>query len=287
MIGKEFRQLRFEGLTAIVGTIVVCFALSSFGQDATVNFTGITNSDSFAGGYVDPYAGTVIINNSQLNPNGLLICDDFYDHINNGETWTANAIQASSLNSGNVGNTLFGNQIGLNGYAALASLMTDLFVPQASNQTLQAYQQNQADLSAAIWYITSGNNQVDQNNGNDYVLNGNDLDSAAAGYVSSALATYRPLGASGNANDGNALLSDLWILAPYPDTPANGGLDTPPQEMWAWDSSTAPRFTPPAPPVTPVSEGGGNLSYLLLAGCAIGGGVLFRSRSRFAKLRKG
>jgi hypothetical protein len=246
-------KIRVGVLVAVVGVVVLCLSASAFGQNSTVYFTGITTGQSFGGGYSDPYAGTVSVNGSTLDNNGLIVCDDFYDEIYIPETWTANAVQASSLTTANIGNTLFGDPstihgnsvggIGLGGYAALASLVQQLLAAAPNSQA-------QVDLSSAIWYITSGGTDV----GGTYSIDGYALDSNAETDVKNALAF-------GNSQAGlNALAGDtnLWILTPNPNLGSNN-----PQEMW-----------------TEVPEGGAALLYLLLAGAACFGALVFGSRNQ-------
>ena len=242
-----------ERLTVIAGSVLFCFTVPASGQ-TTINFTGITNSQVFGGGYVDPYAGTVTYNGTPINNGGLIVCDDYKDEIYIPETWNVTAIQASSLNSSNIGDTLFGGTIGLDGYAAVASLVSDLL--GTTNQYTQA------DLSSAIWWITSGGTS----SGSVYTLNGYTLDSAAVGYINGALTAYGPFGLGDDTSAANtALAADtkLWVLTPYPNSQPLG--DGRPQEMWI-----------------SVPEGGTASMYLLLAGAACFGAMFLISRKRSA-----
>jgi hypothetical protein len=249
---------RARGLAAIVGLVAFTFASPVFGQQATVDFTGIINTQSFGGGYADPYAGTVTYRGSTLNSNGEIVCDDYYDEIYLPETWTATVIQASSLTSADVTATLFGSSIGINGYAAVAGLINLMYA--TTNQSTQD------DLSAAIWWLTSGGTNIGTSSP-DYVLNGYTLDSGASAYVSAALAAYGTLGTHTTLQESgaqSALAADtsLYILNPVANSQPSG--DGRPQEMWV----TAP-------------EGGGALLYLLLAGASCFGAIYFNSHNRF------
>src|ERR1035437_985529 len=171
---KTMKNKRAKGLVAIAGSVLLCLALPAFSQTATVDFTGIINTQSFGGGYADPYAGTVTYNGSTLNSNGEIICDDYYHEISTGETWRATVTQASSLNPGDVvADTRFGGTIGINGYAAVAGLVSDML---ATNS-----QQMQDDISAAIWWLTSGGTK--SGSPPVYKLNGYTLDPGASTYV--------------------------------------------------------------------------------------------------------
>jgi hypothetical protein len=75
---------------------------------------------------------------------------------------------------------MFGSKIGLDGYAAVASLVTDMLA--TSSQTAQD------DITSAIWWITSGRTV---SNG-VYKLNGYTLDSAVDSYIAAALTLYGP-----------------------------------------------------------------------------------------------
>jgi hypothetical protein len=237
--------------------MVLCFALPAFGsQNAIVDFTGIINTQSFGGGYADPYAGTVTYNGSTLNPNGEIICDDYYDEIFIPETWQASVTQASSLTTADVATDVkFGGTIGINGYAAIAGLVTDMLA--TSNRSTQD------DLSAAIWWLSSGGTGAGTL-ASPYMLNGYTLDSGATAYVTSALSAYGTLGMHTSAQNTaaqNALDADtnLVILTPVNGTQSQGG---PPQEMWI---------------VTP--EGGAAVMYLMLAGASCFGACFLRSHN--------
>jgi hypothetical protein len=241
-------------LAGIIGVAALCFTIQAFGQ-VTVNFTGpISTSPTFEGAYTDPYAGTVTSGAQILNPNGLLICDDFADHVSNGETWQANAIQVSTLTLANIGQTLFGSTIGLNGYAAVASLV-ELLINTNNTQT-------QADLSAAIWYITD--KAADNPSGGLLYLgaiNSSDvLDTAAANYVTTAEGTYGALLGPETPNAINGLLADTNLTILDPTTSG-------PQEMFMVNSVNAP-------------EGGATALYLLFAGVACFGTMRLKSRNQ-------
>jgi hypothetical protein len=254
-------KIKVGKLIAIAGSLLFCIALPAFGsQNATVDFTGIINTQSFGGGYADPYAGTVTYNGSTLNPNGEIICDDYYDEIFIPETWQATVTQASSLTSVDAaGDVKFGSTIGINGYAAIAGLVTDML---ATND-----RSTQDDLSAAIWWLSSGGTGAGTL-ASPYMLNGYALDPGATAYVAAALSAYGTLGTHTSAQNNaaqNALDADtnLVILTPVDGTQSQGG---PPQEMWI---------------ITP--EGGAAAMYLLLAGATCFGAMFFTSRNRMVR----
>ncbi len=179
-----------------------------------------------------------------------MICDDYYDHISGGESWTATAYQVSSLNAGNLAtDTLFGGAPGwgtvgltaLQGYEALAYLVNDMFMNGVGNSGLQNA------ISEALWYLTSNAST----NGAGILLSS--LSSQAQALVAyvqnisnlSALSTY----------------TNLWL---YTQPFAPPGV----QEMWGQIN---------------VPEGGAALLYLLLAGGSCFGAMFFRSRNQVSR----
>jgi hypothetical protein len=246
---KEMR-IRMRRLAAIVGFIGLGLALPAFGQSDgsgfTVNFTTPNNPVIFGDGYADPYNGTVTYNNGpSINPNGLIVCDDYNDNINENTHWPATGIQASTLANGtNLSDTMFGTKgtmIGLLGYAEVANLVSQMFSTTNNQQ--------QGDLSAAIWWITSGGKV---SSGGVYSLNGVTLNANASALLSAVLqlASTNPTALlTALANDTN-----LWILTPS----GYGTNGQQPQEMWI--------STP---------EGGATLLYLLLAGLTCFGAMRF------------
>jgi hypothetical protein len=261
-------KIKLGGLAVITGAVLFSLALPAHGQNpptATVNFTGITNGNIFGDGYVDPYAGTVKINGVQVNPNGLIVCDDYNDNIYlPSETWNATAIQASTLGTTTpITDALFGGatlgyaNIGVNGYAAVASLVSQLL---SLNSSVPAQAVTQGYLSGAIWYITSNGsipfsylNPIEQN----FVTVAEAPFGGSSGIGQSSSAAISALGAD----------TTLWVLTPILGTQSTGGR---PQEMW-----TDPMSVP---------EGGAALLYLLLAGGVCFGAMFLSRRNRFANL---
>jgi hypothetical protein len=239
-------RIRVRGLSAVIALVGLWFAVPAFGQTdgSTFNLSvsGPDNSVVVGDGYADPYNGTASYNGSNINPNGLIVCDDYNHNVTAGETWTATGMQASTLTSGNVDNTRFGSSIGLLGYAEVANLVTQLL--STNNQQLQA------DISSAIWWITSGGTKI----GSNYSFDGVSLDANAVALLKAVLGTSSSTLLSQLAKDTN-----LWIM-----TPTSGGPNSP-QEMWV---------------ETP--EGGAALMYLLLAALACYGAMFLRNRNRFA-----
>jgi hypothetical protein len=187
-------------LTAVLlsGTFV-------FGQTTNLSFNGGYQGSNW--NYGNETVGTGFydgsINGVQAGlgqPGGLgMICDDFRDNVYGGETWTANAINASSLTSSNLGQTLFGSTIGVAGYQEVAYLVYQMFTTNPNAATQAAY-------SEAIWALT-----------------GSGVD--ASKLTGLALTLYNNVKAGGETLTASQLAS-LWIY-----TPSSRGPNEP-QEMW-------------------------------------------------------
>jgi hypothetical protein len=245
--GKTMKP-RALAIAALAAIASLCITYPAYGQDdVTVDFSG-GGSTTWIGpnpdgsGNIDVYAG--IYNGTVSGIPGAnpgIICDDYEDSITAGETWTATALNAASLNSSNINQTLFGATIGLEGYAEVATLVSYMFNGKSGY--------TQAELSSAIWYITSvGNATLSSNLWNA-------LDANAQALVTSLQKEF-----SGNLSAAEAALlgfSNLWILTPVPD--AHGG----PQEMWV-----------------EAAEGGAAALYLLLAAFSCCGALYLKRRQQ-------
>ncbi len=202
--------MRFKslGIAVIAALVLVSLAPAAFGQDdVTVTFNG-GGSTTWAGGpdgdvYAGIYNGTV---SGLPGANPGIVCDDYKDNIVAGEVWTATALDAASLNTTNIDQTLFGSTIGLDGYAEVATLVSDMFSGKSSY--------TQAELSSAIWYITGGG-----------LVTFSSLDANAQALVNTLKAEYGSLSATG-AEAVLAQYANLWILTPSPEGPGEA------QEMW-------------------------------------------------------
>jgi len=236
-------KIKAKGFAAIVGLAVLCLGVPAFGQAVvSVDFTGgyTTTFEDFGAGI---YSATI---NGASSPG--IICDDFNDEVTSGEKWNANAYEASSLASGNLGNTLFGGSIGLTGYAEVATLVSLMFGNGTSYGAITGI--TQSELSSAIWDLTTPGG-----------ISG--LDSKA-----NALVAAVKLAFNGNLSGATAYLAtltNLWILTPDPKTGVGSGE---PQEMWTENLS--------------VPEGGAALLYLTLAGLTCFGAMFFRYVAAFA-----
>ncbi len=193
---------RVRGL-AVVAAALLCFALPALGQNTNVFFNGGFQGDIYGGG-ADGNVGTGFydgsINGVIVGPGGSspgMVCDDYSHDITAGESWTANGINAASLNAGNIGQTEFGAAIGLSGYTEIAYLVNQMFSTNPNSAT-------QSAISQAIWFITSGGAST----------KGGLLAGAALTFFNNAIAF------GGSLSD----FANLWVYTPLPN---NG-----PQEMW-------------------------------------------------------
>jgi len=230
-----------RAFVTVLGLSVFCFGVPAFGQAVvSVDFTGgyTATFEDFGAGI---YSATI---NGASSPG--IICDDFKDEVTSGEKWNANAYQASSLTSSNIGETLFGNSIGLTGYAEVATLVSMMFGNGTSYGGINGI--TQSDLSSAIWDITTP--------GGISGLNGK-----AKHLVKAVEWAFN--GSNSKATAYLDTLTNLWILTPDPKSGVGSGE---PQEMWTERLN--------------VPEGGSALMYLLLAGFTCFGAMFFKNRSQ-------
>ena len=234
-------KIKLGGLAAIIGSAVLCLTLPAFGQ-VTVTYNGpgagdgtatLTDSQGTSTAYTGNYNATIT---GLPGASSTVVCDDFNHSISIGQTWNASALQASSLNAGNIGNTEFGATIGLGGYAEVATLVAALFNGTTTLGGISGL--TVTDLSEAIWAITTPGGITGglSNNAKSLVTW---LTNNVGNLGGSALATYL------------AQYPNLWILTPNPKSGTQ-------QELW-----------------TSVPEGGAALLYLLLAGLACFGAMKF------------
>lgn len=239
----KIRAIKWAGLA---GSLLFCSGLQAIAQQqVSVQFTGGYSTTWYDNGNgityeAGIYGGTI----GGASSTGI-ICDDFKDDITNGEKWTAYAYQASSLNSSNVGETLFGNTIGLTGYAELGTLVSMMFSGTSTYGSITGI--TQAELSSAIWDIGISGGLT------------NNLDSKATVLVAAVEAAF-----GSNTSKAQAYLStltNLFILTPTSLGPYE------PQEMWAQASN-----------VLSAPEGGAAMIYLLLAGITCFGAMFLNTR---------
>jgi hypothetical protein len=197
-------------MKSIVSWVAALLFLVPFavGQSTSLSFNGgyqgsnwTYNGETVGTGFYD---GT--INGTQVGPGASspgMICDDFRDNIYSGETWNAIAINAGSLNSSNIGQTLFGTSLGANAltvYQEVAYLVYQMFTTNPNGATQAAYSQ-------AIWALT-----------------GSGVDPTKL--TGLALSLYNGV-KSGTETLTSLQLASLWIYTPNPK-----GVVGQPQEMW-------------------------------------------------------
>jgi hypothetical protein len=262
---------RFLSLVAIAGS-VLCLGTPAFGQDVTIDFTGVANPSVQAlGAYAGFYTGSV----NGVTDNPGFICDDYNNEIFlPSESWQATATSFSSLVSGGSVNmqalntTMFGSTIGLAGYAAIANLASQMAAAVSMPNSVQL----QADISAAIWYIGSVNS-VSPNTTVPFTS----LDAGAQALVDEMLSMYGPFG-SASDTDQSAIAelegSSLWLYTP------TGQDITPASDAQYLPQEFVGNVAVVDPPPVAAPEGGAPLMYLLLAGAACFGAMYFRFRSQ-------
>ena len=252
-------RYRISGFAALTVSVLLCLALPARGQDVTIDFTGVANTNVQAlGAYAGYYTGTV---NGVTSTPGF-ICDDYNNEIFlPSESWQATATSFASLATtpGALSTALFGSTIGIDGYAAIAYLSNLMATTPASGQ---------GDISAAIWYIGSLGSGT---------LSLSSLDATAQGYVTSLLGATGEYGAV-DSSTAAALAelegSSLWLYTPIDGTQTSG--DPYPQEF----------VGDVAVPNLSVPEGGSPWLYLLLAAFACCGAVALRHGRRDAALKQ-
>jgi hypothetical protein len=144
MIGKLF---------LMVAVALLCLAPCALAQTVTLTYDGFYAGSDYGYG-TGPY-GLLINGGPQIN----MICDDFYDEIGSGQSWTANANTYASI-----GNTLFGTQPGAatEYKEALTLAYALLFNTQG---TAGSYTNNM--IQFAIWYIFDPSAVTAKVNGTD------------------------------------------------------------------------------------------------------------------------
>lgn len=230
--------------------MLFCLGASAHAQTiVNVTFTGsysttwANNSGDYGAGL---YGGVI---NGSTSPG--IICDDFNDDIYSGESWQANAYNASQLTQTDpstglpyLDDTLFGSKIGFTGYAEMAMLVSMMFNGSTSFNGVTGI--TQAELASAIWDIGLGGG-----------LQG--LDGKTVKLIAALQLYFSTNSATAFLNS----MTNLWILTPNPKGPNE------PQEMWTENLS--------------VPEGGAALLYLLLAGGSCFGGIFKQRRTLGAK----
>ena len=108
---------------ALITTILLATAAALRAQTTTsMLLTGVGDGNTFGDVYVDPYTATV-----GGTANIAVICDDWSDDSNLGDSWTATVINAATVSNSADGTPLFGNNQGL--YNGVAWLSAQLLNP--------------------------------------------------------------------------------------------------------------------------------------------------------------
>ena len=222
---------------------LLVLASSAFVQQTVqMYFNGGWNGGSWDDGGTGFYYGSV--NGTQVGPGQAvpgMLCDDFRDEVFPGETWSATALNVSSLltNWNTLGkDTLFGSTVGFNGYLEMA-----IVVEQAFTNTLM-FGATPNDVSEVVWCITGGPSNCTKSG----------MSSAAY----QLLCWVKGLNLAGyNLSQ----FANLTLFVPQ----GNGSSGYPPQEMWS---------------ELVAAEGGAALMYLLLAGVVCFGAIFHSRRQR-------
>ena len=150
-------RMRSGSLMLVVAAVALLMVPFAAGQtNVSMSFNGNYSSTSCVGPYgcvgAGLYGGTINgVNVGQGQAVPGMICDDYFDNVTKGETWTASGISVASLNSGNIASqTLFGALIGVSGYTEVAYLANEMLTSKGLSSS------QQGAISEAIWFITSG-----------------------------------------------------------------------------------------------------------------------------------
>jgi hypothetical protein len=186
----RFAEKREKMRTTVSKSISIGLGLAFglFGQIASTT-TVPFQITSYVGSYTDPYGGTV-----NGVPNVPIICDDYADHVSDGESWTALVNDLSLFNqsggqtTSNTVSTVYyqgGETAGYTQaqeYIAAADLAYQIYELGSPFGNPATNEPQRDDLSAAIWYLFQPT-QVPV--GNSY----GQLDANAASLLAAALAT--------------------------------------------------------------------------------------------------
>jgi hypothetical protein len=214
--------MRCLRIAALLPLLLLLAGGAFAGNTVQLTFNGAGNSYSGIGTY--PYQFTVTQGSQQSNQS--LMCDDFYDRITNGESWTANV---NSLTQANLSSFAFGRQANAWNDYQVAGL---IFL--AVSQGVAGYANNSADTNAAnfaIWALFQA--QGNQAAGDSWL--------ASVGAPSGAQAIFDFWVANNFANLNNInSLSQLWqqlyaelsSVNVYTPLPGQGGQEGNPQEFF-------------------------------------------------------
>jgi hypothetical protein len=201
---------RMKRTLLLVAALLV--ASCAFAQNTSMYFNGQTQGAIYCPsavecvytGFFDGSINGVNVGPGQPGGPGM-ISDDYNDNVYEGQHWSASGVQVSTLNSSNIGQTLFGGGQLINGYAgvqiyAQLAYLVNQMVSVTNTTLLSAYSQ-------ALWYITGG-------------LSWSSINSTAQNLVTNAI---------GYAKGNNFSLSqyiNLWLYTPTARGPEQA------EEMW-------------------------------------------------------
>jgi hypothetical protein len=133
--------------------IFMCCASGAFADDS-FTLTGVTPSGNNMGGvYTSPYVATITNVGSGIN----VVCDDYFDEVNFGETWqvaVTNLATLSTTGSGDA-NLRFNasdSAYALNAHAQDLGYLT-VSILEAQLLSIDSSTEQAADLSFAIWDV--------------------------------------------------------------------------------------------------------------------------------------
>lgn len=133
---------------------ILAFTPASYAQNTTtMTLTGTGNSTVAGDIYIDPYTATV-----GTASKVTVICDDWSNNSYVGESWTANVTNATAVGTASPA-PMFGSNQTL--YNEVAWLSSQILVNYSSKPTA-AQQAAETELSIALWELTYGANQTNE-----------------------------------------------------------------------------------------------------------------------------
>jgi len=211
-VDKKMKRASFS----IVAAALLFMVPSVFGQKTSMYVNGSYQGNNWtyggktsATGFYDGSINGVQVGPGQ--PGGLgMICDDFKDNVYAGEHWTANAINASSLNSSNISQLLFGGVggIGLAGYTEVAYLVNQMFTTNPNAATQTAYSQ-------AIWALTNSGVSYSALSAAAKTLYNTAISMCTHGQIS--LSQFKNLWIYTPTVRGSGEAQEMWGLVPVPE----------------------------------------------------------------------
>ena len=174
---------------ALLGVGLLAIAPASFGQNYSMDLTGVGNGTVADGVYVSPYVGT--ISGPGMSYSGLVICDDFNSEAYLNTPWIATMSNAGALNGTQKFGEAPGSTVSFGGssytiqqaYNAAGWLANGLLA-NLSNSTVQT------NYSFAIWDIFDG--QSTDPRGGAQALEAAAFAAASSGYEAGNVSVFTP-----------------------------------------------------------------------------------------------